>query len=188
MDQNNNLYIADSTTLPAGTELLRRVSNGIITTAASNLNNPYGVAVDKAGAVYVSDSRNYRILRVSTNGTDSSSCGQRVLRIFRRRRPRTVGQLVRTSRSKHVVLTGDLYVVDSGQQPSVRRITGSACSGGVSAHGSGFFQFTDGHDLRNGRSNAKRVPNQPACKLHRDWWHLRVDTLRSALEPPARWF
>jgi hypothetical protein len=124
VDQNNNLYIADSTTLPAGTELLRKVSNGIITTAANQLNNPYGVAVDRAGTVYVSDSRNYKIIRLTTNGQTSTVAGNGSSGFSGDGGPALSASLSGPA-DLSISSTGDLYVVDSGQQPSVRRITGS---------------------------------------------------------------
>lgn len=83
VDTAGNLYIADSARI-------RRVSNGIITTVAGNgqagysgdggpatqarLNFPTGVAVDAAGNVYISDTRNNRIRKV-TNGVITTIAG-----------------------------------------------------------------------------------------------------------------
>ncbi len=74
LDSAGNLYIAD-------TNRLRKVSNGVITTVAGNgtlgfngdggpaasaeLNEAYGVAMDSAGNLYVADSANNRIRRIS---------------------------------------------------------------------------------------------------------------------------
>ena len=76
MDTAGNLYIADSLN-----NLVREVSNGVITTVAGNgapgfsgdggpainaqLNGPTGVAVDAAGNLYIADSANNRIRLVS---------------------------------------------------------------------------------------------------------------------------
>jgi uncharacterized protein (TIGR03437 family) len=87
VDSAGNLYVADSEN-----ERIRKVSpNGIITTVAGNgvrgfsgdggpatsasLNEPYGVAVDAAGKLYIADSFNARIRRVSPGGIISTMAG-----------------------------------------------------------------------------------------------------------------
>jgi trimeric autotransporter adhesin len=76
VDTFGDLYIADS-----GNSLIRKISGGIITTAAGNgsagfsgdggpataatLNGPFGVAVDIAGNLYIADSGNVRVRKVS---------------------------------------------------------------------------------------------------------------------------
>ncbi len=45
---------------------------GIITTVASQLNNPLSVAIDAQGSVYIADSGNNRILQVTAAGTAST--------------------------------------------------------------------------------------------------------------------
>jgi uncharacterized protein (TIGR03437 family) len=77
LDSAHNLYIAD-----AGDNVVRKVqSSGIITTVAGSyvqgfngdgiaatsaqLNNPSGIAVDKAGTLYIADTNNGRVRKVS---------------------------------------------------------------------------------------------------------------------------
>jgi N-acetylneuraminic acid mutarotase len=80
VDASGNLYIADS-----GNNLIRKVtaSTGIITTVAGNgtggysgdsgaatgaeLNSPFGVAVDASGNIYIVDSGNNRIRKVTAS-------------------------------------------------------------------------------------------------------------------------
>ncbi len=85
VDSAGNLYIADSLN-----QRIRKVSNGVIATIAGNgvagfggdngpapsaeLHQPAGVAVDAAGNVYISDSVNARVRRVS-NGVISTVAG-----------------------------------------------------------------------------------------------------------------
>jgi uncharacterized protein (TIGR03437 family) len=87
-DTAGNLFVADS-----GNERIRRIdTNGIITTVAGSsgvggfggdggpatsalLNLPTGVAVDAAGNLYIADSLNSRIRKVSVNGTITTIAG-----------------------------------------------------------------------------------------------------------------
>jgi sugar lactone lactonase YvrE len=85
VDSAGDLYVADS-----NNNRIRKVSNGIITTVAGNgtlgfsgdngpatsaeLNGPTGVAVDSAGDLYVADSNNNRIRKVS-NGIITTVAG-----------------------------------------------------------------------------------------------------------------
>jgi len=77
LDAAGNLYIADTYN-----GAVRKVSNGVITTVAgtgtpgfsgdnglatsAQLNNPYGLAVDSAGNIYIADTGDQRIRRVSS--------------------------------------------------------------------------------------------------------------------------
>lgn len=87
VDSMGNLYIADT-----GNNVVRRVSpSGLITTIAGNgqygfsgdggpataasLYTPEGVAVDAAGNIYIADSRNNRIRKVSTSGIITTVAG-----------------------------------------------------------------------------------------------------------------
>jgi uncharacterized protein (TIGR03437 family) len=85
VDSAGNLYIADQ-----GDNRIRRVSNGVITTVAGDgtwgysgdngpatsaqLSGPWGVAVDAAGNLYIADTRNNRIRKVS-NGVIATVAG-----------------------------------------------------------------------------------------------------------------
>ena len=85
LDSSGNLYIADSLN-----RRVRKVSGGVINTVAgtgvegysgdnglatsAQLVDPYGVAVDSAGNLYISDPQNYRIRKVS-NGLITTFAG-----------------------------------------------------------------------------------------------------------------
>ena len=85
VDSAGNLYIADNSNAR-----IRKVSNGVITTVAGNgtfgyggdggpatraeLQQPWGVAVDAAGSLYIADTDNARIRKVS-NGVITTVAG-----------------------------------------------------------------------------------------------------------------
>lgn len=85
-DHNGNLYVADS-----GNNRIRKISGGIVTTVAgtgvagysgdggpatsAQLSFPYGVAVDGNGDIYIADTLNHRIRKVSPDGTISTIAG-----------------------------------------------------------------------------------------------------------------
>ena len=89
LDADGNVYIADN-----DNNAIRKVDgDGIITTVAGDstggsgstgdggpavgarLNNPYGVAVDPAGNLYIADSFNHRIRKVDTDGNITTVAG-----------------------------------------------------------------------------------------------------------------
>jgi hypothetical protein len=98
-DAAGDVYIADT-----GNNRIRKVSNGVITTIAGNgflgysgdggpatsaeLNQPFGVAVDVSGNVYIADSENYVVRKVS-NGviTTFAGTGNEPRTFLRRQRP-----------------------------------------------------------------------------------------------------
>jgi sugar lactone lactonase YvrE len=87
VDASGNLYITD-----VGNQRIRKVNtSGIISTVVGNgsagfsgdggvatvasLNNPYGVAVDASGNLYIADRSNQRIRKVNTSGIISTVAG-----------------------------------------------------------------------------------------------------------------
>jgi sugar lactone lactonase YvrE len=122
LDSAGNLYIADS-----GNNVIRKVSNGTITTVAGNgtfnysgdggpatsaaLNYPAGVAVDPAGNLYIADEANYRVRKVS-NGTITTFAGDGTQGYTGDNGPATSAEL---SDPAGVALdsSGNLYIADS---------------------------------------------------------------------------
>ena len=86
MDGDGNLYVADS-----GNHTIRKITPaGVVSTfagsaqqagftdgtgASARFNSPWGVAVDRSGALYVSDNQNNAIRRVSPTGVVSTLAG-----------------------------------------------------------------------------------------------------------------
>jgi uncharacterized protein (TIGR03437 family) len=64
LDGGGNLYVADR-----DANVVRRISGGVITTAATGLKQPFDVAVDPQGRLYVADTGNNRVVRVGADGS-----------------------------------------------------------------------------------------------------------------------
>lgn len=89
-DASGNLYLTDSLNqnvrkiTPAGVVTTLAGQNGIAGDAdgqagAATFNGPQGIAVDKAGNVYVADTQNNLIRRISTTGVVTTVAGKRGL-------------------------------------------------------------------------------------------------------------
>jgi sugar lactone lactonase YvrE len=124
-DALGNVYIADSVN-----QRVRKVgTNGIITTIAGNgaagfsgnggqatsatLNNPYGVALDPLGRLYIADSANNRIRLVNTNGVISTFAGNGTAGYSGDNAAATNAELYGPN---HVALdvSNNLYIADEG--------------------------------------------------------------------------
>ena len=141
VDSAGNLYIADNNNYR-----IRKVSNGAITTVAGNgtrgfsgdnipatsaqFHDPFGVAVDSAGNLYIADSGNNRIRKVS-NGVITTVAGNGTLGYSGDNGPATSAQLARPV-AVAVGSAGNVYVVD-GLDDGIRILTPfSPCTYSVS--------------------------------------------------------
>ena len=132
VDAAGNLYFAD-----LRNQRVRRVdSRGVITTVAgtgtrgysgdggpavqAELDGPTGVAADKAGNLYVVDSRNHRIRRVDSKGVITTVAGTGARGYGGDGGPAVQAQLEWPNRVT-VDAAGNLYVADSGTD-RVRRV------------------------------------------------------------------
>jgi uncharacterized protein (TIGR03437 family) len=122
VDSVGNLYIADP-----DSNRIRKVSNGVITTVAGNgnqgssgdngpatsaqLNSPAGVAVDSAGNLYIGDTLNNRIRKVS-NGVITTVAGNGTPGFSGDNGPATSAQLNQLY-GVAVDSAGNLYVADT---------------------------------------------------------------------------
>jgi hypothetical protein len=122
VDFAGNLYIADNFY-----NRVRKVSNGLITTAAgtgtlgyngdnipattARMNNLFGVAVDSAGNLYIADCGNGRIRKVS-NGVITTVAGTGTVGYNGDNIPATTAQLG-SAQGVAVDSVGNLYIADS---------------------------------------------------------------------------
>ena len=138
VDSAGNLYIADT-----GNSRIRKVSvaNGTITTVAGNgtsgftgdgssatsaeLNRPVGVAVDSAGNLYIADTGNNRIRKVS-NGVITTIAGSGAQGYSGDGGPATIAALS-VPTGVAVDSAGNVYIADYGND-RVRVLTQSSCT------------------------------------------------------------
>jgi uncharacterized protein (TIGR03437 family) len=131
VDSAGNIYIADSQD-----NRVRKVSNGIITTVAGNggpgftgdnypatsteLYSPSGVAVDSAGNIYIADTSNFRIRKVS-NGVITTVAGNGTQGFSGDNGPATSAQLYDPC-GVALDSAGNLYIAD-GNSNRIRKVS-----------------------------------------------------------------
>jgi uncharacterized protein (TIGR03437 family) len=150
IDASGVLYIADS-----GNHRIRKVAlNGILTTVAgvgrpgysgdggpatsAFLDYPAGVALDSAGAIYISDSFNRRIRKVAPNGTITTIAGNGLCCFSGDGGPATAGALS-SPLGGRVDSKGNLYIADSSNY-RVRQVSPTGVIRTVA--GNGNYRFS----------------------------------------------
>jgi len=134
VDPTGVVYVAD-----APNNVVRKISNGTITAFAGTgvaglnlvsgnattieLNQPSGVAVDSAGAVYIADTGNGRIRKVSGGVLTTIAGGG--LPSFGLNNGPALGAYLNAPTALAVDGAGDIYVADTGNN-LVRKIVGSS--------------------------------------------------------------
>jgi uncharacterized protein (TIGR03437 family) len=138
VDAAGNLYIADT-----GFNRIRKVTaSGIITTVAGNgrsdysgdggpatsaaLNTPSGVAVDAAGNIYIADTSNARIRKVTPAGIITTVVGTGAFGYSGDGSP-AVNATIRTPMGVAIDASGSLYISDWGSG-AIRKVTGGIIS------------------------------------------------------------
>jgi sugar lactone lactonase YvrE len=155
VDSAGNLYIADS-----NNNRIRRVTAvGVITTVAGNgtrggfsgdggpataaqLNNPSGVTVEAAGNLYIADSNNNRIRRVTAAGVISTVAGTGTAGFNGDAGPATAAQL-NTPSGVAVDAAGNLYIADTSNN-AIRKVTPGGVIRTVAGNGTRGFSGDGG--------------------------------------------
>jgi len=147
VDTLNNLYIAERSRV-------RKVgANGVITTVAGNgtegysgdggpatsarLISAYGVAVDGAGNLYISDIENHRVRKVTLNGVITTVAGTGIAGFSGDGGPAVSAQLYFPA-GLAVDGAGNLYIADVGNQ-RIRKITAAGVISTVAGKGASGF-------------------------------------------------
>ncbi|HYW43818.1 MAG TPA: hypothetical protein VE959_13230 [Bryobacteraceae bacterium] len=158
VDGVGNLYLAEF-----ASQRIRKVnSNGIITTVAGNgkeaytgdngpatsasLDSPGGVAVDSANNIYISDTNNYVIRKVNSNGIITTIAGNAEQGFSGDNGP-ALNASFRAIFGLAVDSSGNLYVADRDNF-RVRRIDASGAVTTLAGNGA-FRFFSDGTPARN---------------------------------------
>lgn len=143
---SGNIYIAETES-----NRIRMVSNGKITTVAGNglrgfsgdgdlavnamLNRPFAIALDNAGYLYIADSQNFRIRRVSPSGVITTIAGNGQSGYAGDGGPATAAAL-NYPEGLAVDTQGNVYIADT-QNNVIRMLTPPANAGGLPVISSG---------------------------------------------------
>ncbi len=166
VDASGNLYVSDT-----GNNVVRRVgSNGTITTWAGNrsagfggdggaatsaqLNAPLGLAVDTAGNLYIADSGNARVRRVTAAGSISTVAGNGTAGFGGDGGAASAANL-NTPSDVAVDATGNLYIADLSNN-RVRKVTPAGTISTVAGNGNGGYDG-DGGPAVNARLRLPRA-------------------------------
>jgi trimeric autotransporter adhesin len=162
VDSAGNLYIADTNNY----RVRKVTSGGVISTVAGNgtsgysgdngpstaarLNSPYDVAVDSSGNLYIADTNNYRIRKVTTDGTINTVAGNGSMGYNGDGQPATAATLW-SPYGMAIDSTGNLYIAENSNN-RIRKVTAGMIA---TVAGNGLTGFSgDG-----GPATAARVSN-----------------------------
>ena len=154
VDGSGNLYIADQSN-----HRIRKVStSGIITTVAgtgtygfsgdggaataANLANPAGVALDASGNLYIADSQNNRIRKVSTSGIITTMAGNGTATFSGDSGTATTASLNNPA-GVAVDGSGNLYIADQSNH-RIRKVSTSGVITTVAGNGTASFSGDSG--------------------------------------------
>jgi sugar lactone lactonase YvrE len=153
VDSSGNIYIADN-----GNNRVRKVSAGIIITVAGNgtglysgdsgaatsaeLYGPSGVAVDSSGNIYIADTYNERIRKVSTSGIITTVAGNGAATFSGDGGAATSAELHGPS-GVAVDSSGNIYIADTYNE-RIRKVSTSGIITTVAGNGTGGYSGDGG--------------------------------------------
>lgn len=167
VDSTGTLYIADSIN-----QRVRKVtSDGVISTVAGNgtpgfsgdgssatsaqLSHPWGVAVDSAGSLYIADTVNHRIRKVTSSGAISTVAGAGIAGYGGDGSVATLAQL-QFPAGVTVDSAGNLYISDFGNN-CIRKVTSAGIISTVAGTGAGEFSGDGGQATSAGLNGPTSV-------------------------------
>ena len=175
VDSAGNLYIADN-----WNNRIRKVSGGTITTVAgdgayppvfsgdggpatnASLNYPQGMATDAAGNLYIADTSNYRVRKVS-GGVITTVAGDGVYRFSGDGGPAASAQL-NYPNGAAVDSAGNLYIADTNNN-RIRKVSGGIITT-VAGNGSPGFSGDGGPAIRASLNQPSGVAVDSAGNLY----------------------
>jgi hypothetical protein len=154
LDNAGNLYIADT-----AQHRVRKVApDGIITTVAgggtagysgdggpavtAKLNSPAGVAVDASGNIFIADTSNNRVRKVTTDGTITTVAGNGIGGYFGDGGPAIYSPL-KFPRAVALDAAGNLYIADTTNN-RIRKVSADGLIHGVAGSASAGYQGDGG--------------------------------------------
>jgi uncharacterized protein (TIGR03437 family) len=176
VDASGNLYIADT----SNRRIRKVASNGTITTVAGNgrigysgdggpatsaqVNWPMGVAVDASGNLYIADSVDCRIRRVSQNGTITTVAGNGTAGYRGDRGPAVSAQLD-SPNGVAVGASGDLYIADTDNH-RIRKVAPDGTMSTVAGNGTAGYGGDGGPATSAALSSPRRVAMDTSGNLY----------------------
>ncbi|MGH9939104.1 MAG: hypothetical protein ACREAM_22925, partial [Blastocatellia bacterium] len=176
VDSNGNVYVADT-----GNNRIRKVArDGVITTIAgtgiegfsgdggpavnANLNAPYGIAVDAAGAVYFSDFGNHRVRKINVSAGVIASVIGGGFGFGGDGGPATAAKL-NAPRGVAIDAVGNLFVADS-ENRRVRKVSASGVINTIAGNGERGVVYSGQPAINSPMISPKAVAVDPQGNLY----------------------
>ncbi|HEY1738698.1 MAG TPA: fibronectin type III domain-containing protein [Acidimicrobiia bacterium] len=181
IDASNNLYVADSN----NNEIRKITTSGVVTTFAgattagfangtgtsARFSLPEGLNIDSSGNIYVADTNNSRIRKITSAGVVTTLAGTGTSGYLD---GPTGSAQFNTPTSVEVDASGNVYVADYGDN-HVREISGGYVS---TLAGSGSASYADGTGVAASFNTPARIRHNPSGNLYiADTANNRIRTL-----------